>query len=153
MVRKTLAIFGSAIFLVLAPGFVAGMVPWWISHWRVEAPFLGLPLLRFVGGVLLAVGAIGLLDSDVRGGCGHHPWSGCDPRERRAARIRRACLVSVSPLCAGLRRTDAKSGFWIRVHCVLRRCPTLDTASHPTHESSERVVGDPYIGRKRRSRT
>ena len=63
MVRKTLAIFGSAIFLVLAPGFVAGMVPWWISHWRVEAPFLGLPLLRFVGGVLLAVGAIGLLDS------------------------------------------------------------------------------------------
>jgi protein-S-isoprenylcysteine O-methyltransferase Ste14 len=63
VVRKSLAILGSAIFLVLAPGFVAGMVPWWISHWRVEAAFLGLPLLRFAGGVLLALGAAGLLDS------------------------------------------------------------------------------------------
>jgi protein-S-isoprenylcysteine O-methyltransferase Ste14 len=63
VVRKTLAILGSATFLVLAPGFVAGMVPWWISHWRVEAAFLGLPLLRFGGGLLLALGATGLLDS------------------------------------------------------------------------------------------
>jgi hypothetical protein len=30
MIRRILAIGGSAIFLVLAPGFVAGMVPWWI---------------------------------------------------------------------------------------------------------------------------
>ena len=39
------------------------MVLWWISHWRVEAALLGLPVLRFVGGVLLALGAAGLLDS------------------------------------------------------------------------------------------
>ena len=39
------------------------MVPRWISHWRFEAALLGLPVLRFVGGVLLALGAIGLLDS------------------------------------------------------------------------------------------
>jgi protein-S-isoprenylcysteine O-methyltransferase Ste14 len=42
------------------------MVPWRISHWRVEAALLGLPLLRFVGGILLALGAIGLLDSFAR---------------------------------------------------------------------------------------
>jgi len=47
MIRRILAIGGSAIFLVLAPGFVAGMVPWWISHWRVEAALLGLPALIF----------------------------------------------------------------------------------------------------------
>ena len=58
-----MAIVGSAIFLVLAPGFVAGMVPWWISHWRVDAAFLGFPAFRFVGGVLLGLGAVGLLDS------------------------------------------------------------------------------------------
>lgn len=63
VIRKTAAIGGSALFLVIAPGFVAGLVPWWISHWRVEAAFLGLPVLRFAGGILLAVGAIGLLDS------------------------------------------------------------------------------------------
>src|SRR5262249_28541177 len=39
------------------------MVPWWISHRRVEAALLGLPMLRFLGGVLLALGAVGILDS------------------------------------------------------------------------------------------
>ena len=63
VIRRILAIVGSAIFLVLAPGFVAGMVPWWISHWRVEAALLGLLTLRFLGGVLLALGAVGILDS------------------------------------------------------------------------------------------
>jgi protein-S-isoprenylcysteine O-methyltransferase Ste14 len=64
--RKVLAIVGSAIFLIVAPGFVAGLTPWWISHWRVEPSFLGLPLFRIVGGVLLALGIVGLLDSFVR---------------------------------------------------------------------------------------
>jgi protein-S-isoprenylcysteine O-methyltransferase Ste14 len=63
VIRRILAIVGSAIFLVLAPGFVAGMVPWWISHWRVDAAFLGFPVFRFLGGVLLGLGAVGLLDS------------------------------------------------------------------------------------------
>jgi protein-S-isoprenylcysteine O-methyltransferase Ste14 len=44
-VRQTFAIIGSAIFLVIAPGFVAGLVRWWISDWRTEPPFLGLVLL------------------------------------------------------------------------------------------------------------
>ncbi|HEY1219344.1 MAG: isoprenylcysteine carboxylmethyltransferase family protein [Bryobacteraceae bacterium] len=64
--RKALAILGSAIFLVIAPGLVAGWVPWWISHWRVEAAFFGTPLFRFVGGILIALGTIGLLDSFAR---------------------------------------------------------------------------------------
>jgi protein-S-isoprenylcysteine O-methyltransferase Ste14 len=63
VIRRVLAVVGSAAFLVLAPGFVAGMVPWWISHWRVEAALLGLPVLRLVGGALLALGGGGLLDS------------------------------------------------------------------------------------------
>ena len=66
MVRKVLAILGSAIFLVIAPGFVAGLVPWWISHWRLEDPFFGMPLFRFAGGLLIALGLAGLLDSFAR---------------------------------------------------------------------------------------
>ena len=61
--RKALAVAGSAVFLVLAPGFVAGVVPWWISRWRVEGAWPGMPLIRFGGAVLIAVGAVGLLDS------------------------------------------------------------------------------------------
>jgi len=64
--RRALAIVGSALFLVIAPGFVAGLVPWWISSWRIQAAFLGLPLFRFVGGVLIFLGAAVLLDSFVR---------------------------------------------------------------------------------------
>jgi len=64
--RKAAAMVGSAVFLVLAPGFVAGLAPWWISHWRLEAPFPAMPLFRFAGGILIALGVIGLLDSFIR---------------------------------------------------------------------------------------
>jgi protein-S-isoprenylcysteine O-methyltransferase Ste14 len=66
MVAKFWAIVGSAVFLIIAPGFVAGLVPWRISRWRFEAPFLGMPLFRFAGGILVMLGVIGLLDSFVR---------------------------------------------------------------------------------------
>jgi protein-S-isoprenylcysteine O-methyltransferase Ste14 len=42
------------------------LVPWWISHWRLEHPFFGTPIFRFVGGILITLGIIGLLDSFVR---------------------------------------------------------------------------------------
>jgi len=64
--RRLPSIAGSAIFLVIAPGFVAGLVPRWISHWQLDPPFFGIPLFRFAGGVLLALGVIGLLDSFLR---------------------------------------------------------------------------------------
>jgi protein-S-isoprenylcysteine O-methyltransferase Ste14 len=66
VVRRVWAIVGSAVFLVIAPGFVAGLVPWWISRWRLETPFFGTPLVRFAGGMLVMLGIIGLLDSFVR---------------------------------------------------------------------------------------
>ena len=52
--------FGSGAFFVLAPGVVAGLVPWWLTGWRVQAP---LPLwgpVRGFGVVLLVVG-VGVL--------------------------------------------------------------------------------------------
>lgn len=66
MTRKILAIFGSALFLVIAPGFVAGLVPWWMSHWQLKPAFFGLLSVRIVGGVLLCLGLAALLDSFVR---------------------------------------------------------------------------------------
>jgi protein-S-isoprenylcysteine O-methyltransferase Ste14 len=66
MIRKVLAIAGSAVFLVIAPGVVAGFVPWWVSRWRLEAPFFGLPSFRLAGGVLITIGLIGILDSFIR---------------------------------------------------------------------------------------
>src|SRR5205085_348806 len=53
-------------FLLLAPGIVAGLAPWWITHWRVQPAWLGLDLTRWLGAALAAAGLIGLLDSFVR---------------------------------------------------------------------------------------
>jgi protein-S-isoprenylcysteine O-methyltransferase Ste14 len=64
--RRVLAIFGSALFLALAPGTVVGLVPWWISRWRFEAPVPGWFPLRIAGVLLLAAGVLVLLDSFVR---------------------------------------------------------------------------------------
>jgi protein-S-isoprenylcysteine O-methyltransferase Ste14 len=60
---KAWAMIGSAIFLVIAPGFVAGIVPRWIGGWRMLTPFWGLGWLRGAGAALIALGSIGLLDS------------------------------------------------------------------------------------------
>jgi len=60
------AVIGSAVFLVIAPGFVAGWVPWRISRWRMLEPFAGVELFRWLGVVLILLGSAGLLDSFAR---------------------------------------------------------------------------------------
>lgn len=64
--RKTRAVAASAVFLFAAPGLVAGLVPWWISRWKIRGPFLGISLFRVAGCALIALGLIGLLDSFLR---------------------------------------------------------------------------------------
>ena len=64
--RRIAAIVGSAIFLVIAPGIVAGYVPWRICRWHVEAPLLGTSSLRVIGMLLIAEGLSVLLDSFTR---------------------------------------------------------------------------------------
>ena len=61
-VRKSRAAIGSLIFLVVEPGTVAGLVPFWLTGWAVgEAPAQVVAPLRFVGAVLVLVGASALL--------------------------------------------------------------------------------------------
>ena len=51
------AAVGSAVFFALAPGVVAGLVPWWLTGWEAtDLPGWWLPL-RVAGVVLLVAGA------------------------------------------------------------------------------------------------
>jgi protein-S-isoprenylcysteine O-methyltransferase Ste14 len=59
-------ILGSAVFLVIAPGIVAGYVPWRICRWHVAAPLLGFSWIRVIGVLLIAAGLPVLLDSFAR---------------------------------------------------------------------------------------
>jgi protein-S-isoprenylcysteine O-methyltransferase Ste14 len=61
--RKAIAAAGSAAFLVLAPGIVAGLIPWLLTGWRMEAA--PLPV-RIAGGLLIALGLVFLLHAFVR---------------------------------------------------------------------------------------
>src|ERR1700761_5170227 len=64
--RQILAIAGSAIFLVIAPGIVAGYIPWRIGRWHMKAPLAGMLSFRVLGGLLIAAGLPVLLDSFAR---------------------------------------------------------------------------------------
>lgn len=44
----------------------AGLIPWWLSRWELQPSFDGLGLARVVGGMLIAAGLIGLIDSFAR---------------------------------------------------------------------------------------
>lgn len=64
--RRLAAVLGTALFLILAPGTLAGLIPWWISRWRFETPYAWWSALRIIGCLLMAAGGAVLLDSFAR---------------------------------------------------------------------------------------
>jgi protein-S-isoprenylcysteine O-methyltransferase Ste14 len=64
--KRASAIFGSAIFLVVAPGTIVGYLPWTICHWHFDPPLLGFLSFRFVGVLMIAAGLPVLLHSFAR---------------------------------------------------------------------------------------
>lgn len=64
--RKPMAILGSALFFVVAPCLLAGLVPWWLTAWQFQPAFFGTRLTRLVGAALILAGVPGLVDSFVR---------------------------------------------------------------------------------------
>lgn len=64
--RRIFAAIASALFLVIAPGTVAGLVPWWITRWRFGTLALAWLPVQLLGGLLALAGALVLLDSFAR---------------------------------------------------------------------------------------
>ena len=161
MTRKMLAGLGSALFLIIAPGIVAGFIPWWISKWNIQAPFLGFAPLPALGALLLVVSVIcafciargrhpfasvsnalsrgeGTLSlcsqPDVPSGRVNNFRSGHDPREREPLGVRPTGLVGLSPVCFGVRGADFTENLRDRVRRLLCQCASMGTSS----ESVER---------------
>jgi protein-S-isoprenylcysteine O-methyltransferase Ste14 len=57
-VRRSQAAFGSVLFLLVAPGVVAGLVPWLLTGWRSSNPATAVVVL---GTALIALGTAVLL--------------------------------------------------------------------------------------------
>lgn len=58
-----MSLLTSALFLVLAPGTVAILVPWLITRWRPGSAPAGLDDIRVAGFALAVVGGVVLLDA------------------------------------------------------------------------------------------
>ena len=66
MVERITAGLGSLVFLVLAPGVVAGLLPWLITGWRPLPPVDGPGALRWAGLILVAGGLVVVLEAFAR---------------------------------------------------------------------------------------
>lgn len=64
--KRAAAGFGTGLFFVLAPGTVAGIVPWWITRWRLEWVGLWPLAIGVIGAFLLLAGIAVLADSFAR---------------------------------------------------------------------------------------
>ncbi|MCP3386712.1 MULTISPECIES: isoprenylcysteine carboxylmethyltransferase family protein [unclassified Bradyrhizobium] len=63
---KLTAILGSALFFLVAPAVLAGVIPWLITHWEFRPPFLAVEATRLAGLAFIIAGVPGLLDSFAR---------------------------------------------------------------------------------------
>jgi protein-S-isoprenylcysteine O-methyltransferase Ste14 len=107
MASRTRAILGSALFLVIAPGTLVGLVPWWISRWAFQTPFAGYAPVRVLGIVCIVLGLPVLLDSFARFALqGRGTPAPTAPTERLVVRgfyrfVRNPIYVAVTLLIAG----------------------------------------------------
>jgi protein-S-isoprenylcysteine O-methyltransferase Ste14 len=65
--RRSAATVGSAVFFVVAPGVVAGVVPWLITRWQVPERMSPFAIIRMTAGaVLLGVAVVVLVRAFAR---------------------------------------------------------------------------------------
>ena len=64
--NRARAAIGSAVFFVLAPGVVMGLVPWLLTGWRVRDPLPFWAPVRVVGAALVVAGAAVMAQAFVR---------------------------------------------------------------------------------------
>ena len=64
--RRSTAAMGSALFFLLAPGVVVGLIPWALTRWQVREPLPYWAPARVLGGVMLVAGLIVLVQAFVR---------------------------------------------------------------------------------------
>jgi protein-S-isoprenylcysteine O-methyltransferase Ste14 len=60
------AAIGSAIFFLLAPGIVAGVLPWSLTHWRVATPLPHWTAVRVAGAALIVAGLVAVVRAFAR---------------------------------------------------------------------------------------
>jgi protein-S-isoprenylcysteine O-methyltransferase Ste14 len=149
------AVLGSLLFLVIAPGSVAGFLPWAISRWQMRPPLLGLAAARGLGVVLIALGLPMLLNAFARFALqGRGTPAPVAPTERLVVQgpyrfVRNPMYVAVTTLILGQAlllgdpRLLAYGSFvWLSFHLfvVLYEEPTLRRRFGPDYDAFRTAV-------------
>jgi protein-S-isoprenylcysteine O-methyltransferase Ste14 len=66
IMRKSTAAAGATVFFIVAPGVIAGLIPWWLTGWGVRGPLLNWTPVRVIGVVLMVTGAAVLISAFAR---------------------------------------------------------------------------------------
>jgi protein-S-isoprenylcysteine O-methyltransferase Ste14 len=64
--RRATAAMGSAVFFLLAPGVVVGLIPWLLTRWQARDPVPYWAPMRVLGAILLVAGLMVLIRAFVR---------------------------------------------------------------------------------------
>ena len=64
--RRQVAAVGSAVFFLVGPGIVVGLIPWLLTGWQVREPAPYWAPMRVLGVILLVAGLIVLVQAFVR---------------------------------------------------------------------------------------
>lgn len=64
--RRSSAAVGSAVFFVLAPGIVVGLVPWLITGWEFREPAPYWVIAQVLGAILVCAGLVPLVHAFVQ---------------------------------------------------------------------------------------
>src|SRR5215204_2570761 len=64
--RRPIAAVGSAVFFLVGPGTVVGLIPWLLTRWQVREPLPYWAPMRVLGGILLVAGLIVLVQAFAR---------------------------------------------------------------------------------------
>lgn len=64
--RKASAAWATTLFFLLAPGVVAGVVPWWITRWRFVQAVWDPRTVRWIGTALVLIGLVALIECCAR---------------------------------------------------------------------------------------
>jgi protein-S-isoprenylcysteine O-methyltransferase Ste14 len=58
MMRTSTATLGSAVFFIVAPGTVVGLIPWMITNWEFHQPLPYWVIAQVIGTLLICVGLV-----------------------------------------------------------------------------------------------
>jgi protein-S-isoprenylcysteine O-methyltransferase Ste14 len=64
--RRPTAAVGSALFFLVGPGIMAGLIPWLLTGWQVREPLPYWAPMRVLGVILLLAGLIVVIQAFVR---------------------------------------------------------------------------------------